>query len=48
LHGRIGKQCRERWHNHLRPDIKVPRSSIIVLGFVRSEDYVIRVADQGF
>ncbi|KAI3465265.1 hypothetical protein Pfo_021928 [Paulownia fortunei] len=20
--GRIGKQCRERWHNHLRPDIK--------------------------
>ena len=19
--GRIGKQCRERWHNHLRPDI---------------------------
>ncbi|KAK7817845.1 transcription factor myb98, partial [Quercus suber] len=19
---RIGKQCRERWHNHLRPDIK--------------------------
>ena len=27
LHGRIGKQCRERWHNHLRPDIKVPCSS---------------------
>ncbi|GAB4845703.1 hypothetical protein Ancab_039106 [Ancistrocladus abbreviatus] len=22
LNGRIGKQCRERWHNHLRPDIK--------------------------
>ncbi|KAK1322569.1 Transcription factor MYB98 [Acorus calamus] len=22
LVGRIGKQCRERWHNHLRPDIK--------------------------
>ncbi|KAI7979223.1 Transcription factor MYB119 [Camellia lanceoleosa] len=21
--GRAGKQCRERWHNHLRPDIKV-------------------------
>ncbi|KAG0463362.1 hypothetical protein HPP92_019431 [Vanilla planifolia] len=20
--GRIGKQCRERWHNHLRPDIR--------------------------
>ena len=23
LDGRAGKQCRERWHNHLRPDIKV-------------------------
>ncbi|XP_051136501.1 transcription repressor MYB5-like [Andrographis paniculata] len=22
MKGRIGKQCRERWHNHLRPDIK--------------------------
>ncbi|XWS40724.1 hypothetical protein CRYUN_Cryun17cG0019900 [Craigia yunnanensis] len=22
LNGRVGKQCRERWHNHLRPDIK--------------------------
>ncbi|KAE8691633.1 Transcription factor MYB98 [Hibiscus syriacus] len=22
LSGRVGKQCRERWHNHLRPDIK--------------------------
>uniref|UniRef100_A0ACD5U1U5 Uncharacterized protein n=1 Tax=Avena sativa TaxID=4498 RepID=A0ACD5U1U5_AVESA len=22
LHGRIGKQCRERWHNHLDPQIK--------------------------
>ncbi|GER32519.1 myb-related protein, partial [Striga asiatica] len=21
LHGRIGKQCRERWHNHLNPNI---------------------------
>merc|ERR1711908_66181 len=20
--GRIGKQCRERWHNHLNPDIR--------------------------
>ncbi|EOA18860.1 hypothetical protein CARUB_v10007482mg [Capsella rubella] len=20
--GRVGKQCRERWHNHLRPDIQ--------------------------
>nr|WRO64662.1 MYB transcription factor protein [Rosa persica] len=23
LKGRVGKQCRERWHNHLRPDIRV-------------------------
>ncbi|XP_058091837.1 transcription factor MYB98-like [Magnolia sinica] len=22
LNGRMGKQCRERWHNHLRPNIK--------------------------
>ena len=22
LRGRIGKQCRERWHNHLNPAIK--------------------------
>ncbi|XP_025991710.1 myb-related protein A isoform X2 [Solenopsis invicta] len=22
LRGRIGKQCRERWHNHLNPEIK--------------------------
>jgi hypothetical protein len=22
LKGRIGKQCRERWHNHLNPGIK--------------------------
>ncbi|OAY29491.1 transcription factor MYB98 [Manihot esculenta] len=22
MEGRVGKQCRERWHNHLRPDIK--------------------------
>lgn len=21
LLGRVGKQCRERWHNHLNPDI---------------------------
>jgi hypothetical protein len=25
LEGRIGKQCRERWHNHLNPDIKKNR-----------------------
>lgn len=22
INGRTGKQCRERWHNHLDPDIK--------------------------
>lgn len=22
LHGRIGKQCRERWYNHLDPVLK--------------------------
>uniref|UniRef100_A0A8R7NYE8 HTH myb-type domain-containing protein n=1 Tax=Triticum urartu TaxID=4572 RepID=A0A8R7NYE8_TRIUA len=22
LPGRIGKQCQERWHNHLNPDIQ--------------------------
>lgn len=22
LPGRIGKQCRERWHNHLNPDVR--------------------------
>jgi hypothetical protein len=31
LTGRIGKQCRERWHNHLRPDIKVLQ--IILLSY---------------
>ena len=25
LPGRSGKQCRERWHNHLNPDIKKDR-----------------------
>ncbi|PHT53836.1 hypothetical protein CQW23_08298 [Capsicum baccatum] len=25
LKGRIGKQCRERWNNHLRPDIKMTK-----------------------
>lgn len=25
LHGRLGKQCRERWYNHLDPDIKKGR-----------------------
>ncbi|KAF8037570.1 hypothetical protein BT93_B0451 [Corymbia citriodora subsp. variegata] len=28
LKGRVGKQCRERWHNHLTPDIKKDSWSI--------------------
>ena len=31
LNGRIGKQCKERWHNHLRPNIKV--SFVFLLPF---------------
>lgn len=29
--GRAGKQCRERWHNHLRPDIKVIFSTLYMI-----------------
>jgi myb proto-oncogene protein len=35
LPGRIGKQCRERWHNHLNPDVKkepwTPEEDAIIL-----------------
>lgn len=35
LPGRIGKQCRERWHNHLNPNIKKddwsPEEDIIII-----------------
>ena len=34
LPGRIGKQCRERWHNHLNPNIKREQWS-------REEDLII-------
>lgn len=34
LPGRIGKQCRERWHNHLNPDIKKNK-------WTETEDYLI-------
>ena len=27
LPGRIGKQCRERWHNHLDPNIRMEKWS---------------------
>jgi hypothetical protein len=42
LPGRIGKQCRERWTNHLRPDLRVcslprsmHRSLLPYLGLIR-------------
>eukprot|EP00656_Telonema_subtile_P033337 TRINITY_DN368_c0_g1_i1.p1 TRINITY_DN368_c0_g1~~TRINITY_DN368_c0_g1_i1.p1 ORF type:complete len:365 (+),score=69.36 TRINITY_DN368_c0_g1_i1:663-1757(+) len=35
LPGRIGKQCRERWHNHLNPDIRkdpwTPDEDVIIM-----------------
>ncbi|XP_030848523.1 myb-related protein B [Strongylocentrotus purpuratus] len=34
LVGRTGKQCRERWHNHLNPDIKKS-------AWTKEEDYII-------
>lgn len=34
LKGRLGKQCRERWHNHLNPAIKHGQ-------WTREEDEVI-------
>lgn len=34
LEGRIGKQCRERWHNHLNPDVKK-------YAFTEDEDIII-------
>jgi hypothetical protein len=34
LPGRIGKQCRERWHNHLNPRIRkdpwTPREDSVI------------------
>ena len=38
LPGRIGKQCRERWHNHLNPDIRkdawTPEEDAVILRLV--------------
>jgi len=34
LPGRIGKQCRERWHNHLNPKIKK-------IGWSREEEWIL-------
>lgn len=39
LRGRIGKQCRERWHNHLNPEVK--KSS-----WTEDEDRIIYQAHQ--
>ena len=36
LPGRIGKQCRERWHNHLDPSIKK-------CNFTEEEDQAIKL-----
>ncbi|KAL0966017.1 hypothetical protein UPYG_G00289600 [Umbra pygmaea] len=37
LHGRIGKQCRERWHNHLNPEVNKSR-------WTQEEDQIIYCA----
>ena len=36
---RVGKQCRERWKNHLRPDIRVFIFSLIIffLGYMYND-----------
>ncbi|XP_050089525.1 myb protein [Anopheles aquasalis] len=39
LRGRIGKQCRERWHNHLNPNIKKT-------AWTEEEDHLIYSAHQ--
>ena len=41
LPGRIGKQCRERWYNHLNPDIKREEWS-------REEDRALIIAHRAF
>uniref|UniRef100_A0A1B6D7N7 Uncharacterized protein n=1 Tax=Clastoptera arizonana TaxID=38151 RepID=A0A1B6D7N7_9HEMI len=41
LKGRIGKQCRERWHNHLNPNIKKT-------AWTEDEDQVIYEAHQKY
>ncbi|CAG0890694.1 unnamed protein product [Darwinula stevensoni] len=41
LKGRIGKQCRERWHNHLNPEIKKS-------AWTEEEDQIIYEAHKQF
>ena len=39
IKGRIGKQCRERWHNHLNPAIKKT-------DWTMDEDWIIHASRQ--
>ena len=38
--GRIGKQCRERWHNHLNPKIKK-------IGWSKEEEWILYLMHRG-
>ena len=40
LPGRIGKQCRERWHNHLNPKIKK-------IGWSKEEEWILYLMHRG-
>ena len=40
LPGRIGKQCRERWHNHLNPKIKK-------IGWSKEEEWILFLMHRG-
>lgn len=40
LPGRIGKQCRERWHNHLNPKIKK-------VGWSKEEEWILFLMHRG-
>ena len=40
LPGRKGKQCRERWHNHLNPDIIKVGGRVAVAGLGTREGAV--------
>jgi DNA-binding NarL/FixJ family response regulator len=40
LPGRIGKQCRERWHNHLNPKIKK-------ISWSKEEEWILYIMHRG-
>lgn len=40
LPGRMGKQCRERWHNHLNPRIKK-------INWSREEEWILYLHNKG-